>query len=109
VFEDWDALVTRESAILLAGNVSGADRVTVNGKDASIQPNGNFSSEVPLGRGRNLVRVTAKDASGNATVYEARIDRHAAGGFPWWLFGGVLVVGLAIAGYALTKRRRVRA
>jgi hypothetical protein len=110
LFEDWDALVTRESAILLAGSVDGADAVTVNGKDALIEPNGNFSAQVPLGRGLNLVRVTAKDAAGNATVYEARIDRQGVGGFPWWLAAGVCVVGLAITGYVLlSKKRRVRA
>jgi Glucodextranase, domain B len=109
VFEDWDALVTGQNAIVLTGNVSGADAVSINGRDASIEPNGNFSTEVPLGRGMNLVRVAATDAAGNATVYEARIDRRGAGGFPWWLVGGVWVAGLGISGYALTRRKRARA
>ncbi|HPX93450.1 MAG: cadherin-like beta sandwich domain-containing protein [Fastidiosipila sp.] len=106
IFVDWDAIVTSKKKILLSGNASQA-QVTVNGETVETKDNGNFSKEVPLDYGINLLKVTATNDSGNTTTYEAHVTRRdLASSFPWWLLGGLLAAALVVPAYALSNRRR---
>lgn len=106
IFVDWDAMVTSQKTILLAGNAVQA-HVTINGESVETKANGNFSKELALDYGINLLKVIATDDSGNTTTYEARVTRKdLTSSFPWWLLGGLLAVAVAIPVYALSNGRR---
>ncbi len=107
IYEDWDAITTDSKTILLSGNTDGS-AITVNGTSVQAAATGNFSREVSLTVGVNVLNVTVYDASGNTTVYEARVTRRNDMPFPWWLVGGLVVAALGVTVYALTKKRRAR-
>ena len=61
-------IVEKDEVLLVAGRAldeSGVESVTVNGKVANLDGNGNFSTEIPLKVGTNQVTVLAKDTRGN--------------------------------------------
>lgn len=105
IFVDWDAIVTSKKKILLSGNADQA-HVAINGESLETKANGNFSKEVPLDYGINLLKVTATNDSGNTTTYEAHVTRRDLAPFPWWLLGGLLAAALAVPAYALSNRRK---
>jgi len=57
------------------GNVADAhlDKLLVNGKEATLDEEGNFDEKVIVSEGENTITVKALDAAGNETVVERKI------------------------------------
>lgn len=73
--QHYDGTVTQAESIDIAGTVTGAETLTVNGAAAEIQPDGSFCSAVALQEGENTVVVEAADMLGNVAAYQAVITR----------------------------------
>jgi hypothetical protein len=72
---DWPDRETRLKVVPIAGKVSPGSRVTVQGRRAQVDAEGNFTVEVPLAQGKQRVAVTAVDVMGRKSVAEARVLR----------------------------------
>lgn len=111
VFEDWDGLSTRSSALLLGGWVEDGSEVSLNGARVTVDPHGVFARRIELAAGENLLVLTAKDTAGNVTTYQARVIREGAADsrLRWWVWLGVsLACGIAAAGGIFWGARRRR-
>lgn len=72
--------VAKTSAVTVAGKAesrSGVAQVTVNGKQAALDEQGNFSAEMLLKIGENSFTVTAMDVNGNQSAKTFTINRSA--------------------------------
>ncbi len=59
---------TNRSSVLVSGRAEMGARVSVNGIDAGVSPNGSFAMDTPLVNGSNRITVVATDASGNTAT-----------------------------------------
>ncbi|WP_326849213.1 S8 family serine peptidase [Bacillus pumilus] len=66
---------TNKESLTVEGKVTDdhLDQVTVNGKKATIKE-GKYSVRILLENGKNMIKVTAKDAAGNKTTKKIKID-----------------------------------
>jgi len=63
---------TDKNSVELRGAVTETCKVKINGADAALNKN-NFSKEVKLSSGVNIIRITAEDIAGNENVIEREI------------------------------------
>lgn len=61
-------------------DTSGVAKVTVNGRTAVVEANGDFTAQVQLGLGANYIAVTAMDVHRNVSQRGFTIDRAVAAG-----------------------------
>lgn len=70
----------RAAELTIAGKAtdeSGIARVTVNGAEAALDRNGNFSAKILLKVGENIITVTATDINRNQSSEQLTIERAA--------------------------------
>ncbi|MBI2031136.1 MAG: hypothetical protein HYT08_00835 [Candidatus Levybacteria bacterium] len=72
---DGQSFPKHQEIITVSGNTDENVRVTVNGFWAIINENNNFSYELKLSEGENIVKIEAIDQSGNKTMKELKITR----------------------------------
>jgi cell division protein FtsL len=70
-----DNQIIEESQIVLEGNTYAGTKVTVNGKDVSVDKKGKFSTEVSLNEGLNEITITAESQTGKKTEVKKAITR----------------------------------
>jgi Caspase domain/Glucodextranase, domain B len=61
-----------------ATDKNGVASVTMNGKDASLDENGNFSADILLKVGLNIIRIVALDTQGNQAEKNLKLKRSPA-------------------------------
>ncbi len=74
------AVKVRNDSIVVSGTArsgQGIARVTINGQSAALDNQGNFSAELLLKPGENMVLVTALDVQRNATTEQFLVLREA--------------------------------
>lgn len=73
--EPSNDLWTNESLITVSGAVPAGSRLKVNGQEATIGEAGEFTREVILQEGDNILRLEATDDVGNVTMQEIIVHR----------------------------------
>lgn len=100
-----DGLTTTSSTITVTGVATPGSTVTVNGVPVIVDASGNFSIEVALTSGSNIITIIATDLGGNSETVTRNVT-YNAGEIPPWLLpvvGGV--GGLAVIALLLTQRK----
>ncbi len=59
-----DGMKTTVSVIKIIGNAKNAVNITLNGREISINENGDFNETITLLSGYNMINITAKDKFG---------------------------------------------
>jgi flagellar hook assembly protein FlgD len=75
IAEPTNGAWTNESIVGVTGLVPAGTTLTVNGRDAVVDANGNFLREVILHEGENILRIEATDDVGNITFQEILLRR----------------------------------
>lgn len=71
--QEYDGLVTKDSAITIEGVASDFDEFTINGEVIITEKNGAFSYDTNLIEGDNKITLLLKDKAGNETFYNITI------------------------------------
>lgn len=78
VFSPENGAWTNENLITVAGTVPAGTRMRVNGQEATVTETGEFSREVILQEGENVLKLEAIDDVGNITSQELIVRRKTA-------------------------------
>lgn len=70
-----DGAITNAAQITVSGTATDANAVTVNGNPVSLGTNGEFTTEVILAEGANVITVIATDIAGNTTTVTRTVIR----------------------------------
>lgn len=71
ISEPDEGFLTNRDAVRVSGRAideTGIERVTVNGREADVDGDGNFTTRVILDEGVNIIEVTARNVSGGETA-----------------------------------------
>lgn len=60
-----DGAKVRERVIKVTGNAKNAINLNLNGREISVDQYGNFSEDIALGSGYNIISIKARDKFGN--------------------------------------------
>lgn len=71
--KDYDGLIVSMPYVYIAGTVTGATSMLVNGVDLNLDINGNFEAQVSLKEGNNVVSIKAINDTGGMYTKELNI------------------------------------
>lgn len=77
-----DGLATSDPSVLVAGRTEPGVQVFVNGREAAVAEDGEFSHSVPLNEEATPLAVLARDAEGRETVASLKVVRTTLKGYP---------------------------
>jgi hypothetical protein len=104
-----EKVTVNKATYTFEGKAEKGSKVTVNGDQVQLGPNGEFSIELPLHEGANPIEVTVTDKAGNtktSTYLVTYKESAAANGILLPLIGvGVLVAIAALAGFLAFRRK----
>lgn len=73
---DYDGMTTFDNSVEIIGSVTGADYLTIDGKQVDFEDNGKFSCPITLyEEGVNYIELKAGDEAGNETVLTLNITK----------------------------------
>lgn len=99
--DDVNHQTTSKDFIWLSGYSDASAELTVNG--AAVTRNGSyFNHKVSLEYGENTIRVIARDAAGNTTVYDASVTSKKKQQTIWWIVITAVVMAGIILSYLIT-------
>ena len=76
-----DDLVTSERMVTIRGKTEKESRVTINGQEVFEDEEGNFSEEIDLKEGINIIKITsAKKRSKESVVYKKVLVKESTEG-----------------------------
>jgi parallel beta-helix repeat protein len=103
---------TEDGFVVVEGRAEPGAAVTIDGRNATVDPNGAFRAKVPLRPGKNVLVVNVTDAAGNRARFFVLVRREAPAGLDMTVLAlAALAVAAAGAGAGvwLIRARRERA
>jgi len=94
-----DTIADYDEFLLLQVDSTGAHVA----KTIYLEPDGSFSTSVPLDEGTNVINVIAQDQAGNQTISSVTVKRTVT---PWTMYAMIAaIVAIVIAAIAVLRRR----
>jgi len=112
--ESKDEIWVYDDVVTVKGTTDPGSTVTIDGRPATVTPNGTFEGNARLKVGRNNISVKTTDPAGNNATGYLNIKKLEPFTVPVELAGGLLIIGLCagtIGGYFIgrSKERKVQA